>query len=253
MSVSVHVSLRLFVTGTDTGVGKTVVTAAIAALATAAGRRVAVFKPAQTGLAQEDPGDLEFVRATTGDPPLVSTAYGYRLREPLAPAVAAGLEGVAIEPQALVRQYRNLCAGTDVSLVEGAGGLLVPLTRGYLMADLARDLGLPLLVVARPGLGTLNHTALTVEAARHRGLDVAGLVISGRPSGPDLAGRTNPRWLVELTRAPLLGVLPWLDGLATEEGRPHGLAGVAREALAPELGGRFDASSFLAGAAAAAR
>lgn len=236
--------LALFVTGTDTGVGKTVVTAAIATLAIAAGRRVAIYKPAQTGVGPADPGDLEFVQATIGATPLLKTACAYRLRAPLAPAVAARLEGGTIDRAELIRTYHELAAEADVALVEGAGGLLVPLANGYLMADLARDLALPVLVVTRPGLGTLNHTALTVEAARSRGLGVAGLVICGYPAEPDIAARTNPRLLVELTDAPLLGVLPHVDGLSTEALRSAGLAALASAALAPPLGGKFDAYRF---------
>ncbi|MEX1253427.1 MAG: dethiobiotin synthase [Dehalococcoidia bacterium] len=236
---------RFFVTGTDTGAGKTVVTAAIACLAVEAGQRLAAFKPAQTGVAPDEPGDLEFVRAAAGASPLLTTAYGYRLREPLAPAVAAQREGVRIDPAAILEQYEGLASEADVVLVEGAGGLLAPLADGYLMADLARELNIPMLVVARPGLGTLNHTALTVEAARSRAIEVAGVVISGYPAEPDLATRTNPRLMVELTGAPLLGVLPHIEGLSTDKLRTAGLAQVARDALAPALGGCFDSGAFL--------
>jgi dethiobiotin synthetase len=113
------------------------------------------------------------------------------------------------------------------------------------MADLARDLGLPLLIVARPGLGTLNHTALTSEAARKRGVDVAGIVISGYPNEPDLATSTNPRLMVEMAGAPLLGIVPHIEGLSTDDQRPACLAQIAGDALAPCLGGRFDAEAFL--------
>ncbi len=241
--------LALFVTGTDTGVGKTVVTAAIASLAVAAGRRLFVYKPAQTGVGPHDPGDLDFVRIACDDSPLLRTACAYRLGEPLAPAVAAAIEGVTIWRQDLVDIYQDAADGADVALVEGAGGLLVPIAPGYTMADLARDLALPLLIVARPGLGTLNHTALTVEAARRRGIDVAGVVISGFPGEPDIAMRTNPRVLVETTGAPLIGVLPHVDGLDTEHLVADGLKAAARRGLAPAFGGTFDAGRFLAGLA----
>jgi dethiobiotin synthetase len=236
----------LFVTGTDTGVGKTVVTAAIAALAVATGRRTAVYKPAQTGVEPGAPGDLEFVRAAAGESPLLWTACAYRLREPLAPSVAARLEGTAIEPSLLAETYRRQAEDADVALVEGAGGLLVPLAGGYSMADLAQDLGLPVLVVARPGLGTLNHTALTAEVARARGLEVAGVVLCGFPPEPDLAMATNPKEIVRLTGAPLLGALPALPELDTERCRvPDGFASQARRWLAPELGGAFDAVAWV--------
>lgn len=239
--------LALFVTGTDTGVGKTVVTAAIAALAVASGRRIAVYKPAQTGVDIGDPGDIEFVRAAAGDSPHLRTACAYRLREPLAPAVAARLAGVVIERSRLLAMYEDLAQGADVALVEGAGGLLVPLADGYAMADLARDLALPVLVVARPGLGTLNHTALTAEVARARDLEVAGVVISGFPARPDLASRTNPAELVRLARAPLLGALPLFGGLDTDRCVVRArFAAAASPWLAPALGGVFDPNAWLA-------
>lgn len=238
--------LVLFVTGTDTGVGKTVVTAAIAALAVAGGRRTAVFKPAQTGVGPADPGDIDFVRAVAGESSLLRTACGYRLRAPLAPSVAARFEGAAIAPSRVGAAYRTVAKDAEVTLVEGAGGLLVPLADDYSMADLARDLGLRVLVVARPGLGTLNHTALTVEAARARGLDVIGIVISGFPAAPDLAARTNPAEMVRLAQAPLLGALPALPGVDTERGQaPRGFLAEARRWLAPALGGAFDADAWM--------
>ncbi|MFQ6019931.1 MAG: dethiobiotin synthase [Dehalococcoidia bacterium] len=242
----------LLITGTDTGVGKTVVTAAIASLLVAAGQRVAVYKAAQTGVGEGQPDDLAFVQATVGETPLLRTACSYRLRAPLAPAVAARLEEVPIDRHEFVRAYHELALSADTVLVEGAGGLLVPLAADYAMADLARELALPLLVVARPGLGTLNHTALTVEVARRRGLEVLGLVISDFPAEPDLATRTNPPLLVELTAAPLLGALPHVSGLSTVEARPGALAAVARASLAPRLcGGGFNAESFLGNLASA--
>lgn len=235
----------LLVTGTDTGVGKTVVAAAVAACAVARGRSVAVFKPVQTGVEPGEPGDVDFVRAAAGPSPLLAEGCAYRLRAPLAPAVAARLEGVVIDPQVLRRRYAALSAGADVALVEGAGGLLVPLAEGYATADLARDLGLAALIVARPSLGTLNHTALTVEAARARGLRVAGVVLSGFPGDPGLAERTNPREIVGLTGAELWGVLPAITGLDTERLQPRDLSARARAGLAPALGGTFDPDTWM--------
>lgn len=237
--------LSLFVTGTDTGVGKTVTTAAIAALAVASGRSVAVLKPVQTGLLPQESGDIDFVRDAVGPTPLLRTGEAYRLKTPVAPSVAARLEGFSIDPPALVRRCRELAESADVILVEGAGGLLVPLADRYLMADLARDLGLGLLIVARPGLGTLNHSALTVEAARTRGIESHGLVISGYPAEPDVAAETNPRLMVEMTGLPLLGLLPWVPGLSTGEVKREAFVNLARSSLAPALGGEFDAGRFL--------
>ena len=197
-----------FVTGTDTGVGKTVAAAALGRAEQAAGRTVAYFKPVQTGLGDGEPGDADFVSASG-----VTAHEGVRLSEPLAPAVASERAGTPIDVAGLVARAMDLAAGVDVLLVEGAGGLLVPLAGDVTMADLAVRLGGDVVVVVRPGLGTLNHTALTLEAARSRGLTVAGLVICGWPSDPSVTERTNRARLSRM--APVLGVVPVVDGLDT--------------------------------------
>jgi dethiobiotin synthetase len=191
----------LLVTGTDTGVGKTYVTAALAAACAASGRRVAVLKAAQTG----DDDDAAWIAARV---PGIAVRTALRYAAPVAPVVAARLEGApepSLEP--IVTAARELRASADGILVEGSGGLLVPISERETFADLALALGLPVLIVARPGLGTLNHTALTVEVARARGIGVAGVVVCGTNADPDVAERTN---LDELRRiAPLLGTLPY--------------------------------------------
>lgn len=233
-------------TGTDTGVGKTVVTAAIASLFVDLGRRVGVYKPIQTGSDADDSGDLSFIRAAVGNRQFLQTDSAYNLKAALAPAVAARLEDVNIVRERLIGRYRDLASVTDIVLVEGAGGLLVPIDEGYLMADLARDLGLSIVVVTRPSLGTINHTVLTVEAARRRGLVVAGLVICDFPATPDIAARTNPAVLVSSATAPLMGVIPHLYELSVEGLKVSDLAHVAAVSLAPSLGGCFNCEKFLA-------
>ena len=198
-----------FVTGTDTAVGKTVAAAALARAELAAGRRVAYCKPVQTGLRPGEPGDAGYVAATAG----VAVTEGLRLEEALAPAVAAERDGIKVDVDALVSWCRHQAGGVDMLLVEGAGGLLVPLAEDTTMADLATWLGAEVVVVTRPGLGTLNHTALTVEAARSRGLPVAGLVVCGWPAEPGVTETTNLERLA--TMAPLLGVIPFVPGLDT--------------------------------------
>jgi dethiobiotin synthetase len=236
----------LFVTGTDTGVGKTVATAAIAWALAARGQRVAVLKPAQTGVAPGEPGDAEFAlaAAASGQPP--GDACVYRYRAQAAPLVAARAEGDAVDPGRIVAAYERLRENYDAVLVEGAGGLLVPLADGWTMADLARVLALPVLVVARPGLGTLNHTLLTVEALRARGVELLGVVLCGWREPRDLATLTNPGLLCELGPLRLLGVLPWDPDLSTERLALGRLREWAPRALAPALGGDFDAEAFLA-------
>jgi dethiobiotin synthetase len=185
----------LFVTGTDTGVGKTVVAAAVCAALAARGERVAAFKPVVTGL-EEEPGEwprdheLLAKAASAGQSPadVAPLTFG----PPVSPHYAAQEAGTTIEPRELATAARAAGAKADALICEGVGGLLVPLTPGYLIRDLALDLGLPLLVAARPGLGTINHTLLTLEAARAAGLTVAAVVITPwpeHPTGMELSNR----------------------------------------------------------------
>lgn len=196
------------VTGTGTGVGKTVVASAIAALAVAAGRRVAVVKAAQTGVGAGQPGDVEEVRRLVG--PMVTCLELARFPDPLAPATAARRAGLpAVTLDTVVAAVRQLVMEHDLVLIEGAGGLLVPLdSAGGTLADIATALDAPVLVVAAGGLGTLNHTALTAEVLRIRGLSCLGIVIGAWPAKPDLAARCNLVDLPAVTGLPLLGSLP---------------------------------------------
>ncbi|MBB4918807.1 dethiobiotin synthase [Streptosporangium saharense] len=229
----------LVVTGTDTGVGKTVVTAAVAALARERGSSVAVVKPAQTGVGALDPGDLDDVIRLTG----VTTTFELaRFPDPLAPAAAArvaGLPPVSLD-QAAVR-VAELAASHRLVLVEGAGGLLVRFDEeGATLADLARALSAPVLLVTRASLGTLNHTALTLEAMAGRGLDLAGVVIGSWPAEPGLAERCNVADLEMLAARPLAGALPEGSGSLDREA----FSRTAHAGLAPVLGGGFDSSAF---------
>ncbi|WP_033323974.1 dethiobiotin synthase [Actinomadura atramentaria] len=231
----------LVVTGTCTGVGKTVVTAALAALAATRGTPVAVVKPGQTGVAPEEPGDLADVRRLAG----VTDLHEYaRFPDPLSPAAAArcaGLPPVRLSDVAV--RVGELAATRSLVLVEGAGGLLVRYDDdGRTLADLARWLGAAVLVVARPDLGTLNHTALTLEAMAHRGVQLAGVVVGAWPDDPDLAMRANLRDLETIAARPLAGALPAGAGALD----PAEFLPVARGGLAPAFGGVFDPTAFRA-------
>jgi dethiobiotin synthetase len=223
------------VSGTGTGVGKTVVTAAVAALARARGASVAVVKAAQTGV-PPDEADVEAVRRLAGlaADEVVECA---RFEPALSPAAAARVSGrppVALSDVAGVVRAR--AALVDLVLVEGAGGLLVRFDDdGATVADLARELAAPVLVVAAAGLGTLNHTALTLEALAHRGLDLAGVVIGAWPAQPGLAETSNLRDLATLAARPLAGAV------AEGAGRldPAEFLVAARAGLAPALGGTW--------------
>lgn len=227
----------LFVTGTGTGVGKTVVTAAVAALALDRGARCAVVKPAQTGVAPGEPGDLADVTRLAGVSEVVELV---RYPDPLSPAAAARLSRLApLDPVVLYNAVLRL--DHDLVLVEGAGGLLVRFDEdGTTLADLARGLHAAVLVVVGAGLGTLNHTALTLEAMAHRGLDLAGLVLGSWPADPGLAERSNVRDLETLAARPLLGAVPEGSGSLGREA----FLQVARAGLGPQLGGAFDARAF---------
>lgn len=231
----------LIVTGTGTEVGKTVVTAAVAAAALAAGRSVAVLKPAQTGVAAHEPGDVAEVLRLAGG---VTGAELARFPEPLAPDTAARRAGLApVGPTEIERAARELADSHDLVLVEGAGGLLVRLDEaGATLADAAALLGAPVLLVAQAGLGTLNTTALTAEALSARGLTCAGVVIGSWPAAPDLAMRCNLADLPRAAGAPLLGAVP--EGVGTLP--PEDFRGMAPTWLAPTLHGTWDAARFTA-------
>lgn len=240
----------LIVTGTGTEVGKTVVTAAVAALAAARGGGVAVVKPAQTGVGAEEPGDLAEVSRLAG---VTDTHEFARYPDPLSPAAAARISGLpALSLEQVAQDVRKLARERALVLVEGAGGLLVRYDEdGTTLADLARELGAPALVVADPRLGTLNHTALTLESMALRGVELAGVVLGSWPrpgngagieDGPDLAMRSNLRDLETLAARPLAGALP--AGAGRLEPAEFLLA--ARAGLSPSLGGTFDSVRFRA-------
>ncbi|MEU5187062.1 dethiobiotin synthase [Streptomyces klenkii] len=232
----------LVVTGTGTEVGKTIVTAALAAAARAAGRSVAVLKPAQTGVAPGEPGDVAEVRRLAGD--AVTGEELARFPEPLAPGTAAARAGLApVRPPEIAKAAARLAESHDLVLVEGAGGLLVRLDEeGATLADVAHLLAAPVLLVAQAGLGTLNTTALTAEALRARGLRCEGVVIGSWPAAPDLAMRCNLADLPESAGAPLLGAVP--EGAGSLP--PEGFRTAAPAWLAPELSGTWDAAGFTA-------
>ncbi|GAA2444801.1 dethiobiotin synthase [Streptomyces pulveraceus] len=221
----------LVVTGTGTEIGKTVVTAAVAAAR--ADRGVAVLKPAQTGLAPGEPGDAaEVARLAGGHVTAVELA---RFPDPLAPATAARRAGLPpVRPYEIAEAAQKLATEHDLVLIEGAGGLLVRFDdEGATLADAARLLAAPVLVVTPAGLGTLNTTALTSEALRARGLECLGVVVGSMPAEPDLAARCNLVDLPVAAGAPLLGAVPaGAGGLDPADFRAR-----ARSWLAAELGG----------------
>jgi len=201
----------LFVTGTDTGVGKTVVACALLRGLRRRGFDAAGMKAVETGVGAGGPLDAIALREAAGSADPLELVCPQRFPLPAAPAVAAGAAGGAVDLGSIRAAFAVLAARHDCVLVEGAGGLLVPLTASACMADLARDLALPLLVVARARLGTINHTLLTLEVARSRGLPLAGVVVSDGPEPISAPDRRNLDHLRERLGALWLGELPRLE------------------------------------------
>ncbi len=217
----------LVVTGTDTGVGKTVVSAVLCRLLDAV-----YVKPVQSGAADGD-DDAALVAAVADVPTVVGAVF----EESLAPSMAARRDGQILERGQLTGVVRTAAAVHEgkALVVEGAGGILVHLgTDGTTLADLALDLHLPMVIVARPGLGTLNHTLLTLEAAERREIPVLGVVIAGMPQEQDLATATNVEELQELTDGMVVGVMPRLDVT-----RPLPDLDTVRSWVGPGLGGTW--------------
>jgi dethiobiotin synthetase len=237
--MSVSEPAGVFVTGTGTEVGKTVVAAALAQTLVREGRKVAVFKPAVTGLGElpadgpicRAPGDIsahrpladhELLRIAAGSSQSDEEIAPYRYGPPASPHLAASMAGEEIEPARLLEAARTAAAGADVLICEGVGGLLVPLARGvgslkrrgigrpYLVRDLALDLDYPLVIAASPALGTINHTLLTRESARSAGLEVVTVVLTPWPDEPTEIERSNRETIGALGEVEVQ-VLPPLD------------------------------------------
>ncbi len=235
----------LFITGTDTGVGKTTVACGLAAALRRRGLSIGVFKPAETGCEADSAGqlvagDAALLRFFSESPADPDTCCPYRFVEPLAPAVAAQRERKSIQPSVLRDAYEALASNNDVVLVEGAGGLLVPFTESLVGADLAHLLRLPVLLVVGNRLGCVNHALLTVDCVRMRGLRLAGYVMNAPGSEVDLATQTNARTL-EHWLGPPLGSVPFLGPVKPDPNERARFAAIFEEA--------FDLDEILAAAA----
>jgi adenosylmethionine-8-amino-7-oxononanoate transaminase/dethiobiotin synthase len=197
-----------FITGTDTNVGKTVAMLTLGALLKDRKLDVGVFKPVQCG-----GNDAVLVRDALEIDDPITVVNPYFAREPLSPHLAFARQKTAIDRQKIFDAFDALRSRHDVLLVEGAGGLMVPITKNYLVADLVRDLGIELVIVSRLGLGTINHTLLTVEQARSRGIPVAGVIFSNNGKAKDLPAKTNPQAIAEIGGVRVLGTIPKLKRL----------------------------------------
>ncbi|MDG4655661.1 dethiobiotin synthase [Ectobacillus antri] len=202
----------LFVTATDTEVGKTVVAGALAGVLRKKGKNIGVSKPLQSGHLASDPeGDAKRLQWLSGVTTEVEEICPFSFTTPVAPRLAMKYEGKEISLKQVQAAYEHIRASFEGAIVEGAGGLLVPYTKDALVVDFAKALALPVLIVARPTLGTVNHTALTIQCATAHGLRVAGVILSGHHKEERNSAEENRSMIEELSGVPVLGMLPWLS------------------------------------------
>jgi len=224
-----------FVTGTDTGVGKTIVSGILITILRAQGYRVGAMKPFETGCLREGgvlvPSDGMFLKDLAAMEESLNMIVPVCLEKPLAPMVAAEIDGLRIDVAQVWKSFEILKKRYDYMVIEGVGGLLVPITPSYFVADLIKDFGLPVIVVSRPSLGTINHTLLTLRELQRRDITIRGIIFNySFPPEGTLAEETNPDVISRLTDVPVIGIIPYLKAFDRES-----LLSVAREALRIEL------------------
>ena len=210
-----------FITGTDTNVGKTVVTACLSTLFKSRGEDVGVMKPIETGVDPECSScansDAKFLIEVTGVQDTLEDVCPYRLKAPASPYQAARIEGKELDPEKLLERFRALQSKHSMMLVEGIGGLLVPITQRYNVTDLALQMNLPLIIVSRIQIGTLNHTLLTINAARQHGLKVAGVILNPVYEGElDTIEEEQGSLIEEFSDTPILGTCPYIHDVSSE-------------------------------------
>ncbi len=232
----------LFITGTDTGVGKTTVAASMAAfLSVRKGMDVGVMKPFESGLSKTNkdllPWDAICLREASGSTDDLDDISPYTFEAPLAPEVAAGLEHVQIDIDVVDRIYKEILRKHDVVIIEGAGGVLVPIKKDFFYVDLIERWSVTTLVVSRISLGTINHTLLTCGYLESRGIKVAGIILNNGDGTNDLAAKTNPEVLKRYVKAPMLGIFPYSKTLLRE--------GMDRELLAETFARHIDTEAML--------
>jgi len=212
----------LFVTGTDTGVGKTLIAGAIAKILTNKGRNVGVFKPIATGCKHKWDGlissDTEFLSYCANSELSLSTITPVGYRTPAAPIVSAAREGRPVDFDKIATAYKDICRDSDAVLVEGIGGVRVPLTEEFDLLDLAVEFALPAVIVARPNLGTINHTLMTIDCVRAAKLKIAGVVINGyKATESTTAEDTAPEVIAQCSSADILSVVPFDETVDIEK------------------------------------
>ncbi|CDQ18207.1 dethiobiotin synthase [Halobacillus karajensis] len=203
----------VFITGSDTGIGKTFVAAGIAAALSDKNIDVGVFKPMLSGDRREDPGsDTMILKTMAGDESPPSDITPYQFDEPLAPYLAAKRQNVHVTKQNVMHNWNKIKDNHSFMIVEGAGGIAVPYGEDFLVSDVIKEINLPIIVVARPNLGTVNHTFLTVDFARRCGLNVAGVILNGsNPEKEEVVEQTNPELIEQFCKVPVLGIIPRIE------------------------------------------
>jgi dethiobiotin synthetase len=217
-----------FITGTDTGVGKTIISAALVKAVQFLGFRAVGMKPIETGCKRpavsrqhrehrDDsliPSDGKFLKAISNSDESLDLITPVRFENPLAPLPASEREGIPVDMEKITNAFATFAHKYTVLIIEGVGGILVPITKDYFVLDMAKDFGLPVIVVTRPGLGMINHTLLTVNYALKEGLTVGGIIINySRPAEGTIAEQTNPKVLATICPIPVLGIFPYLKNI----------------------------------------
>jgi dethiobiotin synthetase len=222
INLSLPKKAGLFITGTDTGVGKTLIAGAIARILTDKGLKVGVFKPIATGCKRAWDGlisdDTEFLAYCANSDLSLSTITPVGYRTPAAPVVSAAREGLSIDFDAIAAAYKDICQNSDAVSVEGIGGVRVPLTEQFDLLDLAVEFDLPVVIVARPSLGTINHTLMTIDCVRAAELKIAGVVINGYNAAESaIAEDTVPEVIAKFSGADILAVVPFDETVSIEK------------------------------------
>lgn len=214
-------SKGFFITGTDTGIGKTLIAGIIIKAISFLGLKACGMKPVESGCGREGevliPYDGVFLKQISHMNESMSLVTPCCLESPLAPLMASELDRIDINLNEIRKAFAKLSRLYEAVVVEGIGGLLVPIKKDYYVIELAKEFGLPLIVVVRPGLGTINHTMLTVNYAIKEGLEVAGIIINySNPPENNLAEETNPKLLAQICPVPLIGIIPYLKSMGEE-------------------------------------
>ena len=232
----------IFITGTDTGVGKTAISASLAAfLSLKKELNVGVMKPFESGLSktgEDGPAcDARFLKEASGTSDSLDEISPYTFEAPLAPEAAAKLENIVIDIDMVNRTFQRLRERHDVLVVEGAGGVLVPISKGFFFCDLIKAWDIPVIIVSRLGLGTINHTLLTNVFLQSMGISVLGVILNDTEGVNDIAAKTNPEMLQQYLNVPILGIFPHLE--------EHTRETMKREFLADTFADHIDTETIM--------